>query len=105
MAHSLYIAAGHVLHQLASQEGHVLLQDSDEAIRDVLAVAAQACKQFGEVEYERDQASREADALRRLLKHVEEVLASEPLPIDGGSWAVFELLQQVKPTLDRAGRG
>jgi len=74
-------------------------------IRDVLRVAAQACAQFAEVEYESDQARDEADELRELLKRVEKVLTSEPLPTDGGSWAVFELAQQVQQALGQPEQG
>ena len=105
MTHSLYVAAGHVLRQLVSAEGHVLLNSSMDAMRDVLLVAAHACSHLADVEYDRDQARDEADELRALLEHVEKVLNSEPLPINGGSWAVFELAEQVRLALRPERRG
>jgi hypothetical protein len=44
-------------------------------------------------------------ALERLLSRVAQVLGGEPLPIDGGSWAVFELAQQVQRALDDGEQG
>jgi hypothetical protein len=53
-----------------------------------------------EAEYERDRALREAARFRGVLAEAAEVLAAEPLPIDGGSWPVFELAQAVQRVLD-----
>jgi hypothetical protein len=43
--------------------------------------------------------------LEDLLSRVAEVLGREPLPIDGGSWAVFQLAQKVQRALDDVEEG
>ncbi|SRR6266511_1070749 len=97
---SLYIAAAQALRRLADSAEPLLREDGDGGIRDVLAVGARACMRLDEAEYERDRALREAARFRGVLAEVAEVLAAEPLPIDGGSWPVFELAQAVQRVLD-----
>jgi hypothetical protein len=104
MSHSLYVAAAQVLQGLAVSDEPVLCTGNGDPVRDVLRVAARACGQFAEVEHGRDEARDEADELRALLKRVSDVLAAEPLPTEGGSWAVFAIGHEVRKILGQIER-
>jgi hypothetical protein len=75
---------------------------SADPLRLVLRTGAEACERFDEIEGELALALRRAGELEDLLWRIAEVLAAEPLPIDGGSWPVFELAQEVQRALNSA---
>lgn len=98
-----YAACAEVLRTLTAAEP-VVLHGSADPLRLVLRTGAEACERFDEIEGELALALRRVRELEDLLWRIAEVLAAEPLPIDGGSWAVFELAQEVQRALNPAER-
>jgi hypothetical protein len=94
-----YRACAEALRTLSVAEP-VVLNGSSDPLRFVLRTGAQACERLDEVDQTFTQTLQRNAALEHLLSRVVEVLGREPLPIDGGSWAVFELAQQVQRALN-----
>lgn len=94
-----FVACAEVLRTLAAAEP-LMIHGSADPMRLVLRTGAEACERLGEIVQTFTKALQRNAALEHLLSHVAEVLSHEPLPIDGGSWAVFELAQQVQRALD-----
>jgi hypothetical protein len=98
-----YAACAEVLRTLTAAEP-VVLHGSADPLRLVLRTGAEACERFDKVNRQLAQALRRVAELEDLLSRIAETLAAEPLPIDGGSWAVFELAQEVQRALDQPER-
>jgi hypothetical protein len=94
-----FLACAEVLRTLAAAEPLMIVGNADP-MRQVLRTGAEACERLEEMAQTFTKALRRKAALEQLVSHVAEVLDREPLPIDGGSWAVFELAQQVQRALD-----
>jgi hypothetical protein len=94
-----YAACAEVLRTLTVAEP-VMLRGSADPLRLVLRAGAEACERVGQIDQELTQTLRRVAELEDLLSRAAEVLAAEPLPIDGGSWPVFELAQEVQRILD-----
>jgi hypothetical protein len=74
--------------------------DSDiEVLRSVFRTGAEACERLDEANQQLSQALMRVTELEALLTRVLEVLEASPLPVDGGSWAVLELAQEVQRAL------
>jgi hypothetical protein len=98
-----YAACAEVLRTLTAAEP-VVLHGSADPLRLVLRTGAEACERFDKVNRQLAQTLRRVTELEDLLSRVAEALVTEPLPIDGGSWAVFELAQEVQRALDQPER-
>jgi hypothetical protein len=94
-----FLACAEVLRTLAAAEP-MMIHGSADPMRLVLRAGAEACERLGELVHTFTKALQRNAVLERLLSHVAEVLDKEPLPVDGGTWAVFELAQQVQRALD-----
>jgi hypothetical protein len=93
-----YAAGAAVLHTLASADT-VPLDGSDDPLRLVLRTCAEACERFDEVEQEHSRMRERIVGLEDLLSRVADALEAAPLPIDGGSWAVFRLAREIRESL------
>ncbi len=83
----------------------VVLNGSSDPLRLVLRTGAEACGRLDEIDQKFTQTLQRNAELEDLLSRVAEVLGREPLPIDGGSWAVFQLAQKVQRALDDVEEG
>jgi hypothetical protein len=99
-----YIMAGEVLRLLGSEEATVL-DGNAGPLRSVLHIGAEPCEQLDEMTRQLAQALRRVAELEGLLSRVAQVLDRVPLPIDGGSWDVFQVAQEVQRALDQAEQG
>ncbi len=96
-----YVMAGEALRLLVS-EGTSLLGGNAASLRSVLRTGAEACEQLDDMSRQLAQALERNAELEALLSRAAEVLGREPLPIEGGSWAVFELARELRRSLDQA---
>jgi hypothetical protein len=95
---SRFITTARVLRLLVSREWDPL--DSDiEVLRSIFRTGAEACERLDETNQQLSQALMRVTELEALLARVVEVLEASPLPVDGGSWAVLELAQEVQRAL------
>jgi hypothetical protein len=95
---SRFITTARVLRLLVSREWDPL--DSDiEVLRSIFRTGAEACERLDETNQHLSQALMRVTELEALLARVVEVLEASPLPVDGGSWAVLELAQEVQRAL------
>jgi hypothetical protein len=86
-----------VLRMLAASSRPELLSSlTDEGIKLVLKLAAEACERLDEAEQERDQAAMHAAELRSLLDRVAVVLDAQPSPVQGGTWEAYILAEEVR---------
>jgi hypothetical protein len=83
----------------------VALNGSSDPLRLVLRTGAEACERLDEVDQKFTSTLQRNAELEDLLSRVAEVLGREPLPIDGGSWAMFRLAQEVQRALDDVEQG
>jgi hypothetical protein len=89
-----------VLRMLAvSPQLELLGSLTDEGIKLVLKLAAEACERLDEAEQERDQAAMHAAELRSLLDRVAVVLETQPSPAEGGIWEAYTLAEDVRRAL------
>jgi hypothetical protein len=101
---SRFITTARVLRLLVSREWDPL--DSDiEVLRSIFRTGAEACERLDETNQQLSQALMRVTELEALLARVVEVLEASPLPVDGGSWAVLELAQEVQRALDASEPG
>jgi len=98
-----YVMAGEALRLLVSGEASVLGRNA-APLRAVLRTGAEACEQLHDMNRQLAQALQRNAELEGLLSRAAEVLSREPLPVEGGSWAVFELAQELQRPLDQAER-
>jgi len=96
--------AGEALRLLVSEEASVLGRNAAAPLRAVLRTGAEACEQLHDMNRQLAQALQRNAELEGLLSRAAEVLSREPLPVEGGSWAVFELAQELQRPLDQAER-
>ena len=96
-----YVMAGEALRLLVSGE-ESLLGCNSASLRSVLRTGAEACEQLDDMSRQLAQALQRNAELEALLSRTAEVLSGEPLPIEGGSWAVFELARELRCSLDQA---
>jgi hypothetical protein len=95
-----YTTAAHVLIQLAaSPDGVVHSGASDDPIRRVLRIAAEACEFVEQARADREAALLYAAELRSLLDQVSGLLDALPLPMEGGTWDGYMLAGQVQRLL------
>jgi hypothetical protein len=99
-----YRACAEALRTLSVAEP-VVLDGSSHPLRLVLRTGAEACERLDEVDRKFTWTLQRNAQLEDLLSRVAEVLGREPLPIDGGSWAIFQLAQEVQRALDDMERG
>ncbi|HZC99767.1 MAG TPA: hypothetical protein VFA46_06110 [Actinomycetes bacterium] len=93
----LHANTAEVLRMLAASPQPDLFDTlTDEAVRLVLKLAAEACENLDEVEQERDQAVIYAADLRSLLDRVAVVLDALPSPAEGGGWEAYALAEEVR---------
>jgi hypothetical protein len=96
---SAHANAAEVLQMLAaSQEPELLSTLTDEAIRFILQLAAEACENLDAAQQERDSAVVYASELRSLLDRVAILLDSQPSPVEGGRWELYTLAEEVRRT-------
>ena len=95
-----YVMAGEALRLLVSGE-ESLLGCNAASLRPVLRTGAEACEQLDDMSRQLAQALERNAELEALLSWAAEVLSREPLPIEGGSWAVFELARELRCSLDQ----
>jgi hypothetical protein len=85
------------------------LEGNLEDLRSVFRISAEACERLEETDHELLHALLRIAELEALLARVVEVLETAPLPVDGGSWVVLELTQEVQRALaenpDEVNRG
>ena len=80
----------------ASPQPELLGSLTDEGVRLVLKLAAEACEHLDEAEQERDLAAMHAAELRSLLARVAVVLDAHPSPAEGGTWETYALAEEVR---------
>jgi hypothetical protein len=94
---SAHANAAEVLQMLAaSREPELLSTLTDEAIRFILKLAAEACENLDAAQQERDSAVVYASELRSLLDRVAILLDSQPSPGEGGRWELYTLAEEVR---------
>jgi hypothetical protein len=96
-----YVMAGEALRLLVSGEESLLGCDA-ASLRSVLRTGAEACEELDDMSRQLAQALQRNAELEALVSRAAEVLSREPLPIEGGSWAVFELARELRCSLDQA---
>jgi hypothetical protein len=99
-----FITTAQVLRLLGSGESSPL-DGNIELLRSVFRISAEACERLEETDRQLSQALLRIADLEALLARVVEVLETAPLPVDGGSWAVLELAQEIQRTLEGADPG
>jgi hypothetical protein len=98
---SRYTTTAQVLRLLVSRESRLL--DGDiEPLHSVFRIGAEACEQFDEVHHRCSRALVRIAELEGLLARVADILETAPLPIDGGTWPVFTLTQEIRRALGQA---
>jgi hypothetical protein len=94
---SSHANAAEVLQMLAASRKPELLSTlTDEAIRFILKLAAEACENLDAAREERDSAIVYASELRSLLDRVATLLDSQPSPVEGGRWELYSLAEEVR---------
>ena len=101
---SHFVTTARVLRLLVSGESN-LLDGNIEVLRSVFRTGAEACERLDETNQQLSQALMRVTELEALLARVVEVLEASPLPVDGGSWAVLELAQEVQRALGQSEPG
>jgi hypothetical protein len=101
---SSFITTAQMLRLLGSGESSPL-DGNIEFLRSVFRISAEACERLDETDRQLSQALLRIADLEALLARVVEVLETAPLPVDGGSWAVLELAQDVQRALEGAEPG
>ena len=76
-----------------------------EVLRSVFRTGAEACERLDRTNQQLSQALMRVAELEALLARVVEVLEASPLPVDGGSWAILELAQEVQLALGQSEPG
>src|SRR5215211_6955030 len=93
----LHANTAEVLRMLAASPQPELFSTlTDEGIRLVLKLAAEACEHLDEAEQERDLAAMHAAELRSLLDRVAVVLDAQPSPAEGGAWELYTLAEEIR---------
>ncbi len=98
-----FVTTARVLRLLVSGESNLL--DGNIELRSVFRTGAEACERLDETNQQLSQALMRVTELEALLARVVEVLEASPLPVDGGSWAVLELSQEVQRALGQSEPG
>ncbi|HZD71414.1 MAG TPA: hypothetical protein VFA45_21655 [Actinomycetes bacterium] len=94
---SVHANTAEVLRMLAASPQPELLDSlTDEGIRLVLKLAADACEHLDEAEQERQWTAARAADLRSLLERVAVVLDAQPSPPEGGSWETYTLAEEIR---------
>ena len=94
-----YSTAAEVLLGLASQAGVVLDGSTDDPVRRLLYVAAEACQRIDQAQADREAALLYAAELRALLELAVGVLDAQPLPLEGGTWDSYLLAHKARVLL------
>lgn len=101
---SRFVTTARVLRLLVSGDSNP--RDGNiEVLRSVFRTGAEACERLDETNRQLSQALMRVTELEALLARVVEVLEASPLPVDGGSWAVLELAQEVQRALGQSEPG
>jgi hypothetical protein len=101
---SRFVTTARVLRLLVSGESNPL-GGNIAVLRSVFRTGAEACERLDETDQQLSQALMRLTELEALLARVAEVLEASPLPVDGGSWAVLELAQEVQRALGQSEPG
>jgi hypothetical protein len=101
---SRFVTTARVLRLLVSGEWDPL-DGNLEVLQSVFRTGAEACERLDETNRQLLQALVRVAELEALLARVVEVLEASPLPVDGGSWAVLELAQEVERALGQSEPG
>jgi hypothetical protein len=97
MMRGLHANTAEVLRMLAASPQPELFSSlTDEGVRLVLKLAAEACEHLDDVEQQRDLAAMHATEWRSLLDRVAVVLEAQPSPAEGGTWEVYTLAEEVR---------
>jgi hypothetical protein len=95
-----YATAAEALLALAvSQDGVVLNGAKDDPIRELLFVAAEACRRLDQAQADREAALLYAAELRSLLEVAAGLLEAQPLPVEGGAWDSYMLAHRAQELL------
>jgi hypothetical protein len=73
-----------------------VLSLTDDGIRLVLKLSAEACEHLDEAEQERDVFAMHATEMRSLLDRVAVVLDGQPSPAEGGAWEVYTVAEEIR---------
>ncbi len=93
----LHANTAEVLRMLAaSPQAELFSSLTDEGVRLVLKLAAEACEHLDDVEQERDLAAMRAAEWRSLLDRVAVILDAQPSPAEGGTWEAYTLAEEVR---------
>jgi hypothetical protein len=96
---TLHANTAEVLRMLAASPQPELLDSlTDEGIKLVLKLAADACESLQEAQEERDAAAMHMAELRILLDRVAVVLDAQPSPAEGGTWEAYTLTEEIRLT-------
>jgi hypothetical protein len=101
---SRFVTTARVLRLLVSGDSNPL-DGNIEVLRSVFRTGAEACERLDETNQQLSQLLMRVTELEALLAQVVEVLEASPLPVDGGSWAVLELAQEVQRALGQSEPG
>jgi hypothetical protein len=94
---SAHANAAEILRMLAGSPQPELFDTlTDDAVRLVLKLTAEACENLNDVEQERDQAVMYAAELRSLLDRVAALLDALPSPAEGGAWRTYTVAEEVR---------
>ena len=97
---SRYALTAEVLRMLAGSTKRVVHSGAEgDPIRHVLCTAAEACERVDQAEGERQEALLYAAELWCLLDQAASVLDAQPLPADGGDWAIWTLAHHARVAL------
>jgi hypothetical protein len=101
---SRFVTTARVLRLLVSGDANPL-DGNIEVLRSLFRTGAEACERLDETNQQLSQALMRVTELEALLARVVEVLEASPMPVDGGSWAVLELAQEVQRALGQSEPG
>jgi hypothetical protein len=80
----------------ASLQSELFSSLTDDGIRLVLKLSAEACEHLDEAEQERDVFAMHATEMRSLLDRVAVVLDGQPSPAEGGAWEVYTVAEEIR---------
>ncbi len=95
-----YATAAEALYALAaSQDGVLHSGATDDPIRRLLSVAAEACHRLDQAQAGEEAALLYAAEVRSLLEQAVGLLEAQPLPVEGGTWDSYLLAHEARELL------